>query len=173
MTETTYIKSELSRLAVHLAERREHILRSWLRAVELDQELSTPSGISRSQFNDHIPQVLDAFGHRLQAEDASDKAQAHSEQKRSAAEHGLHKPRVIVERRLHRTCRVTLFPSFWSQRLTLFVVSVRKVVFESILPNHTGADHTERLIDSFLHQGVKWLSGNRLHYQLRQSDSFA
>ena len=91
MTETTYIKSELSRLAVHLAERREHILRSWLRAVELDQELSTPSGISRSQFNDHIPQVLDAFGHRLQAEDASDKAQAHSEQKRSAAEHGLHR----------------------------------------------------------------------------------
>jgi signal transduction histidine kinase len=91
MTEPTSIKSELSRLAVHLAERREQILRSWLRAVELDPELTTPSGISRTQFNDHIPQVLDAFGHRLQAEDESEKAQAHSEQKRSAAEHGLHR----------------------------------------------------------------------------------
>jgi signal transduction histidine kinase len=91
MTEPTSIKSELSRLAVHLAERREQILRSWLRAVELDPELTTPSGISRTQFNDHIPQVLDAFGHRLQAEDESEKAQAHSEQKHSAAEHGLHR----------------------------------------------------------------------------------
>jgi signal transduction histidine kinase len=91
MTELTSIKSELSRLAAHLAARREQILRNWLRAVELDPELTTPSGISRTQFNDHIPQVLDAFGHRLQAEDESDKAQAHDEQKRSAAEHGLHR----------------------------------------------------------------------------------
>jgi signal transduction histidine kinase len=85
------IKSELSRLAAHLAARREQILLSWQRAVELDPELTTPSGISRTQFNDHIPQVLDAFGHRLSAEDDSDKAQAHSEQKRGAAEHGLHR----------------------------------------------------------------------------------
>jgi signal transduction histidine kinase len=91
MSEPTSIKSELARLATHLAGRREQILRSWLRAVELDPELTTPSGISRAQFNDHIPQVLDAFGHRLQAEDESDKAQAHSEQKRGAAEHGLHR----------------------------------------------------------------------------------
>jgi signal transduction histidine kinase len=91
MSEPTCIKSELSRLAVYLAERREQILRSWLRAVELDPELTTPSGISRTQFNDHIPQVLDAFEHRLQAEDESEKEQARSEQKRSAAEHGLHR----------------------------------------------------------------------------------
>jgi signal transduction histidine kinase len=91
MTEPTSIKPELSRLAEHLAARREQILRSWLRAIELDPELTTPSGITRTQFNDHIPQVLDAFGHRLQAEDESDKAQAHDEQKRSAAEHGLHR----------------------------------------------------------------------------------
>jgi signal transduction histidine kinase len=91
MTEPTSIKPELSRLAEHLAARRDQILRSWLRAIELDPELTTPSGITRTQFNDHIPQVLDAFGHRLQAEDESDKAQAHDEQKRSAAEHGLHR----------------------------------------------------------------------------------
>jgi signal transduction histidine kinase len=91
MTESNPIKAELSRLAVHLAARREHILRNWQRAVERDPELTTPSGISRTQFNDHIPQVLDAFEHRLQAEDESEKAQAHSEQKRGAAEHGLHR----------------------------------------------------------------------------------
>jgi signal transduction histidine kinase len=91
MTESTPIKAELSRLAVHLAARREQILRNWQRAVELDPELTTPSGISRTQFNDHIPQVLDGFERRLQAEDESEKAQAQSEQKRSAAEHGLHR----------------------------------------------------------------------------------
>ena len=91
MSEAVHIKAELSALAAYLAARREQILRTWLRAVELDPQLTTPSSISRAQFNDHIPQVLDAFEHRLQAEDAEDKAQARSDQKQSAAEHGLHR----------------------------------------------------------------------------------
>jgi signal transduction histidine kinase len=91
MSESVHIKAELSALAAYLAARREQILRTWLRAVELDPQLTTPSSISRAQFNDHIPQVLDAFEHRLQAEDADDKAQARSDQKHSAAEHGLHR----------------------------------------------------------------------------------
>jgi signal transduction histidine kinase len=91
MTDSNQIKAELSALASYLAGRREQILLCWLRAVELDPQLTTPSGISRAQFNDHIPQVLDAFERRLQAQDAEDKAQAHSEQKQSAAEHGLHR----------------------------------------------------------------------------------
>ncbi|HEX2791892.1 MAG TPA: sensor histidine kinase [Steroidobacteraceae bacterium] len=91
MNDSNQIKTELSALAAYLAGRRDLILRSWLRAVELDPQLTTPSGISRAQFNDHIPQVLDAFERRLQAQDAEDKAQAHSDQKHSAAEHGLHR----------------------------------------------------------------------------------
>jgi signal transduction histidine kinase len=91
MSDSNHIKAELTALASYLAGQREHILRCWLQAVELDPQLTTPSGISRAQFNDHIPQVLDAFERRLQAQDAGDKAQAHSDQKQSAAEHGLHR----------------------------------------------------------------------------------
>src|SRR3984957_2406496 len=91
MTDSNQMKAELSALAAYLAARREQILGTWLRAVELDPQLTTPSSISRAQFNDHIPQVLDAFEHRLQAEDADDKAQARSDQQHSAAEHGLHR----------------------------------------------------------------------------------
>jgi signal transduction histidine kinase len=91
MTEPTAIKAGLSALASWLAGRREPILRAWLLAIEGDPQLTTPTSISRAQFNDHIPQVLDAFEHRLQAEDEADKAQAYSDQKHSAAEHGLHR----------------------------------------------------------------------------------
>ena len=62
-----------------------------MRSVESDPQLTTPSGLSRAQFNDHIPQVLDAFDRRLQAEDGADKLQAHLQEKESAAEHGLHR----------------------------------------------------------------------------------
>jgi signal transduction histidine kinase len=91
MNGPTQIKVELTALAAWLAGRREQILGAWMRAVGGDPELTTPSSISRAQFNDHIPQVLDAFEHRLRAEDEADKAQAHSDQQHSAAEHGLHR----------------------------------------------------------------------------------
>jgi signal transduction histidine kinase len=89
MSDPIQIKAELSALAAYLAARREQILRSWLRSVELDPELTTAASNSRVQFNDNIPQVLEAFGQRLQAEKPADKEQAYVEQKRNAAEHGL------------------------------------------------------------------------------------
>ena len=78
-------------LAEHLALRREAILSAWRNAVDADPELTTASTITRAQFIDHIPAVLDAFGHRLSAHDQSDQAVAREEQKESAAEHGLHR----------------------------------------------------------------------------------
>jgi hypothetical protein len=42
-----------------LAARREPILRAWRAAVDRDPQLTTASTISRAQFNDHIPDVLD------------------------------------------------------------------------------------------------------------------
>ena len=91
MTESNPIKAQLTALAAYLESRREQILQSWLNSVASDPQLSTPSGISRAQFNDHIPQVLDAFDRRLQADDGADKLQAHIDEKESAAEHGLHR----------------------------------------------------------------------------------
>ena len=81
----------LKQLAAHLAGRREAILTAWRRAVDADPALSTASTITRAQFIDHIPAVLDAFEWRLSAQLATERARAREEQKESAAEHGLHR----------------------------------------------------------------------------------
>jgi signal transduction histidine kinase len=83
------IKAALMALAQHLAARRGDVLRNWHRSVERDPQLTSSSGLSRTQFTDHIPQVLDAFERRLQAQDPVEKEVAFEDQKSSAAEHGL------------------------------------------------------------------------------------
>lgn len=91
MIDPAKIKLELSFLARHLSTRRKAILGNWQRSVELDPELTTSSSLSRAQFNDHIPQVLEAFERRLQAQEPAEKDDAFEQQKISAAEHGLHR----------------------------------------------------------------------------------
>ncbi len=81
----------LRQLAAHLALRREAILSAWRRAVDADPDLTTGSSITRAQFIDHIPAVLDAFEHRLRAQNPADRIRAREEQKASAGEHGLHR----------------------------------------------------------------------------------
>jgi signal transduction histidine kinase len=81
----------LKSLAAHLAARRDIILAAWRRAVDADPELTAASTITRAQFVDHIPAVLDAFESRLSALLASERERAGQEQKESAAEHGLHR----------------------------------------------------------------------------------
>ena len=83
--------AHLSALAAHLGERRDAILSAWRHAVDLDPELTTASTITRNQFVDHIPAVLDAFERRLRADDSEERAQALADQKEHAAEHGLHR----------------------------------------------------------------------------------
>lgn len=77
----------LRAIASYLAQRQADILRRWHALVDADQELSTASSISRAQFYDHIPQVLDAFEQRLRARNEDDKQEAKAEERRSAAEH--------------------------------------------------------------------------------------
>ena len=81
----------LRQLAGFLSERREAILTAWRRAVDADPELTTASTITRAQFVDHIPAVLDAFEWRLSAQLETEQVQAREEQKESSAEHGLHR----------------------------------------------------------------------------------
>lgn len=83
--------AELRALADFLSERRESILNAWRRAVDSDPELMAASTTTRSQFVDHIPAVLDAFESRLRARHHADQEEAREEQKKSAAEHGLHR----------------------------------------------------------------------------------
>jgi signal transduction histidine kinase len=91
MSSSPPTRAAFKALAAHLAQRRPVILAAWRRAVDADPELTTASTITRAQFVDHIPAVLDAFERRLSAEDSSDRAQAREEQKESASEHGLHR----------------------------------------------------------------------------------
>jgi signal transduction histidine kinase len=87
----TQSSAELAALASHLAARREVILERWLKAVQSDPHLASYSFLSRSQFHDHIPAVLDAFECELRAEQRSETAAAEKDQKEGAADHGLHR----------------------------------------------------------------------------------
>jgi hypothetical protein len=82
---------ELAALASHLSDRREAILAAWRSAAESDPELSTASTLSRIQFNDHIPAVLDAFERELSSRHRAETMEATEEEKAYAAEHGLHR----------------------------------------------------------------------------------
>jgi signal transduction histidine kinase len=84
-------KQELTALASHLRARRRPILEAWRGAAERDPTLTTMSALSRAQFNDHIPEVLDAFERKLSAEDLDRTVEAAEEQKESAAGHGMHR----------------------------------------------------------------------------------
>src|SRR5687767_720228 len=57
---------QLSALASHLLARREAILEAWRAAGNADGENDIASSLSRAQFNDHIPKVLDCLAHRIQ-----------------------------------------------------------------------------------------------------------
>ena len=67
---------QLTRLSVHLASRRERILQRLRAATEADPQLTTAGSLTRAQFNDHIPQLLDAFECKLRARPGSNRADA-------------------------------------------------------------------------------------------------
>jgi signal transduction histidine kinase len=83
--------AQLSALALHLSNQREAILQRWRQAVEADPRLTTASNLSRSQFNDHIPEVLDAFERALSSRDRIETIEATADERESAAEHGTHR----------------------------------------------------------------------------------
>jgi signal transduction histidine kinase len=83
------IREQLAALASHLAQQRDSILQAWREAVNRDPQVTTASTISRAQFNDHVPEVLDAFEMELRGIGSGDSIRWAEQQ--SAAEHGLHR----------------------------------------------------------------------------------
>lgn len=83
------IQRECAALAADIRQGREQILRAWRVCVDRDPELTTASSITRAQFTDSIPRVLDAFELALRADDALRETQANLEQREGASEHGL------------------------------------------------------------------------------------
>ena len=82
-------REQLSALAAHLGEQRETILQRWRTATENVTELTIASSLTRLQFNDHIPGVLDSFALRLRAWPEAESTQAQQNEKDQVTEHGL------------------------------------------------------------------------------------
>jgi signal transduction histidine kinase len=79
---------ELAKLADHLEQRREDILRAWRTAVRRDPALTTSHALPRSQLNDHVPGVLAGFEDALRAPPAEVTQIAPSAE---ASAHGVHR----------------------------------------------------------------------------------
>ncbi|HKO69152.1 MAG TPA: HAMP domain-containing sensor histidine kinase [Burkholderiaceae bacterium] len=88
MARTQIIDEELNAVAAYLRERRPAILDAWRAAADADPQLTTSDSLPRTQFNDHIPDVLDNFERRLQAWPAEPQ-RLEAQQKKDAASHGL------------------------------------------------------------------------------------
>lgn len=82
-------RAQLGVLATHLSEQRDAILLRWRTATENAPELVIASSLTRLQFNDHIPGVLDAFAHKLQIWPNQESVQAQQEEKEQVTGHGL------------------------------------------------------------------------------------
>ena len=88
---TPTARKQLDDLSRHLGQRRERLLQLWREAVRCDAELATCSGLSRSALDDHIPRIIDDFARYLRSEEADDASGTDGQQRRDAAEHGMHR----------------------------------------------------------------------------------
>ena len=79
----------LATLADALRARRRRILDAWRRSAQRDPEVTTAATLSRAQFYDHIPKLLDALDRRLRAARPGDRLGAHEEEIEGAEGHGL------------------------------------------------------------------------------------
>jgi len=85
----TQSSAVLTALAQHLRAKRESLLAAWRQSVDADPHLTTASTLSKSQFIDHIPQMLDIFELRLTVQNDPQERAAVEEHKEGAAAHGL------------------------------------------------------------------------------------
>jgi len=91
MTAGEIARDQLDAIAAYLAARRHALLQRWREAADADPELTTASALSRAQFFDHIPEVLDAFERMLRARYRQERAEAAEDQREGAAGHGMHR----------------------------------------------------------------------------------
>jgi len=80
---------QLNALASRLAARRQAILQAWREAVQQDPQSTTGAELSRAQFYDHIPELLDAFERSLRSQSGKQKSTSEQESLSTAALHGL------------------------------------------------------------------------------------
>ena len=83
-------REQLSALASDLLDRRDSILDAWRAAGEdTSSERNIASSLSRAQFNDHIPSVLECFAHTIQEAPGEDDPRSAELQRERVCDHGL------------------------------------------------------------------------------------
>jgi signal transduction histidine kinase len=84
------VATQLDALGRHLRAERDSILKRWRLAAEGDAMQTTVSALTRAQFNDHIPPLLDAFESKLGAAPNSGRAaKAELASAKEELKHGL------------------------------------------------------------------------------------
>src|SRR5215212_9394130 len=82
-------KEQLHELASALLEGREAILEAWRAAGEPAMERGIATSLSRAQFNDHVPAVLDCLAHTIEAWPDAQSALAEQNQTANVCDHGM------------------------------------------------------------------------------------
>ena len=72
-------------LAAYLAARREAVLNNWRTACQTDPAFNTTAGLSREEFNNKVPFMLNEFERRLRQQPLEGDVELLAE------EHGLHR----------------------------------------------------------------------------------
>jgi signal transduction histidine kinase len=83
------LREELALFADHLQSRRPEILRAWELAVSADPELFVAAALSRVEFLDHVPALLDTFEGELREFHLVGESLKIRDFHRSAAGHGI------------------------------------------------------------------------------------
>ncbi len=81
--------AQMAELATHLANQRKVILKRWRTVTENSPGVTVASSLTRVQFNDHIPGVLDAYNRVLHAWPDAVSASSQVDEKQQIIEHGL------------------------------------------------------------------------------------
>lgn len=116
----------LAALADFLHERRAAILAAWSHAAEGNPDLTTSATLSRVQFYDHIPHMLDALEHRLRATGIREALEAKKDENANAEGHGLQRwqqgyneREVMVEWIALNRCLAAELETYAAERPTL------------------------------------------------------
>lgn len=82
-------REQLRSLAAHLLEHREAILDAWRAYGDIVPGRNIAASLSRAQFNDHIPAVLDSLSHNLRSWPEETSAVATQAEADKVADHGV------------------------------------------------------------------------------------
>ena len=81
---------QLEQIAAHFTAQQRAIIDRWRSMVTADEALSTPDSLSRAQFVDHMPEILDALARALSQGRAA-AVEAAVDEAEAGAGHGMHR----------------------------------------------------------------------------------